>query len=152
MAPDMKSHHNRWYPIFLDLRDRPALVIGAGKVALRKTTSLIEAGARITVVAPRHLPEFESLPVRLIRREFRTPDLAGAALVFAATDNRLTNHRIAIAAKGRGIPANIADSLEECGFLVPARLTRGNIQIAVSTSGINPRLSAALRRKLEGVL
>ena len=152
MAADMKSHHNRWYPIFLDVRDRPMLVVGAGKVALRKTKGLIEAGARITVVAPRHLPEFEHLPVRLVRREFRTADLAGVALVFAATDDRLTNHRIAIAAKGRGILANIADAPEECGFLVPARLTRGNVQIAVSTGGTNPRLSAGLRRKLEEVL
>ena len=152
VAADMKTHHNRWYPIFLDLRDRPALVIGAGKVALRKTHGLIEAGARITVVAPRHLPDFEHLPVRLVRREFRTADLAGAALVFAATNDRLTNHRIAIAAKGRGILANIADSPAECGFLVPARLTRGNMQIAVSSGGTNPRLSAGLRRKLEEVL
>ena len=128
------------------------LVVGAGKVALRKTKGLLEAGARVTVVAPGHLPEFEALPVRLVSREFRTGDLGGAALVFAATDDRLTNHRIAIAAKGRGMFANIADSPAECGFLVPARLHRGKVQIAVSTGGTNPRVSAELRRKLESVL
>jgi siroheme synthase-like protein len=152
MAADMKSHDSRWYPIFLDLKDRPVLVVGAGKVALRKTKGLVEAGARVTVVAPEHRREFERLPVRLLEREFRTADLAGAALVFAATDDRLTNHRIAIAAKGRTLLANIADSAEECGFLVPARLARRGIQIAVSTGGRNPRLSAELRRKLETVL
>ena len=77
------------------------LVVGAGKVALRKTRGLVEAGARITVVAPEWEPEFEELPVRLVRRRFRASDLTGALLVFAATDDRLTNHRIAIAAKGR---------------------------------------------------
>jgi siroheme synthase-like protein len=152
MAVDMNLHDSRWYPIFLDLKDRPVLVVGAGKVALRKTRGLLECGARVTVVAPRHLPEFEDLPVRLMEREFRTADLATASLIFAATDDRATNHRIAIAAKGRGLLANIADSPEECGFLVPARLRRADVQIAVSTGGTNPRLSAALRRKLEEVL
>jgi siroheme synthase-like protein len=140
------------YPVFLDLKDRPVLVVGAGKIALRKTRGLLEAGARVTVVAPDWEPEFDDLPVRRIVRRFRASDLAGVMLVFAATDDRLANHRIGVAAKGRGIFANIADSAEECDFVVPARLQRGPIQIAVSTGGENPRLSAELRRKLEAVL
>ncbi|MDE3166306.1 MAG: bifunctional precorrin-2 dehydrogenase/sirohydrochlorin ferrochelatase [Acidobacteriota bacterium] len=140
------------YPVFLDLKDRPVLVVGAGRVALRKTRGLVEAGARVTVVAPEHEPEFEELGVRLVTRRFRATDLAGAVLVFAATDDRLTNHRIGIAAKGRGIFANIADSAEECGFVVPARVMRGSVHVAVSTGGDNPRLSAELRKKLEEVL
>jgi siroheme synthase-like protein len=142
----------KYYPIFLDLKDRPVLVVGAGKVALRKTRGLIEAGARVTVVAPEWEPEFENLPVRRVVRGFRASDLAGAMLVFAATDDRLTNHRIGVAAKGRGIFANIADSATECDFVVPARVQRGTVQIAVSTGGESPRLSAELRRKLEDVL
>jgi siroheme synthase-like protein len=142
----------RHYPVFLDLKDRPVLVAGAGKVALRKTRGLLEAGARLTVVAPECEPEFEDLPVRLVRRRFRASDLAGALLVFAATDDRLTNHRIAIAAKGRGLFANIADSAAECGFLVPARVVRGDVHIAISTGGESPRLSAELRKKLEEIL
>ena len=59
------------YPIFVALRDRPVLVVGAGKVALRKAKGLLEAGARLTVVAPEWEDEFESLPVRLVRRSFR---------------------------------------------------------------------------------
>ena len=140
------------YPVFLNLKDHPVLVVNAGKVALRKTRGLVEAGARITVVAPEWEPEFEELPVRLVRRRFRASDLAGALLVFAATDDRLTNHRIAIAAKGRGQFANIADSAEECGFLVPARVNRGEVQIAISTGGESPRLTAELRRKLDEIL
>jgi siroheme synthase-like protein len=140
------------YPIFIDLKDRVVLVVGAGKVALRKTKGLVEAGARVTVVAPDSEPEFESLPVRMVRRRFRASDLADAMLVFAATDDRMTNHRIGIAAKGRGILANIADSADECDFIVPARVRRGNIQVAVSTGGENPRLAAELRQKLEEIL
>jgi len=140
------------YPIFLSLKDRPVLVVGAGKVALRKTRSLLEAGARVTVIAPEWEDEFEALPVRLVARRFRASDLGGCVLVFAATNDRLTNHRIGIAAKGKGVFANIADSAEECDFVVPARVHRGGIQIAVSTGGENPRLAADLRKKLEEML
>jgi len=140
------------YPVFLDLKDRPVLVVGAGKVALRKTRGLLEAGARITVVAPECEPEFEELGVRMVRRRFRASDLGNAVLVFAATDDRLTNHRIAIAAKGKGVFANIADSPAECGFVVPARIHRADFHIAISTGGESPRLSAELRKKLEDIL
>jgi len=142
----------KYYPVFLDLKDRPVLVVGAGKVALRKVRGLLEAGARVTVVAPEWEPEFESLPVRLVRRRFRAGDLGNCILVFAATDDRLTNHRIGIAAKGKGVFANIADSAGECHFLVPARVQRGNVQIAISTGGENPRLSSGLRAKLDEIL
>lgn len=142
----------RYYPIFLDLKDRPVLVVGAGKVALRKTRALLEAGARVTVVAPEWEAEFETLPVRMVPRRFRASDLAAIVLVFAATDDRLTNHRVGIAAKGKGIFANIADSAEECHFIVPARLQRGSVQVAISTGGENPRMSADLRKKLEELL
>jgi precorrin-2 dehydrogenase / sirohydrochlorin ferrochelatase len=142
----------RHYPIFLDLKDRPVLVVGAGTVALRKTRGLVEAGAKVTVVAPDMLPDFDGLPVRLIRRAFRAADLAGMVLVFAATDDRHVNHRIGIAAKGKGIFANIADSAQECDFVVPARVERGDVQVAISTGGKSPRVSADLRRKLEELL
>src|SRR5688500_16432103 len=97
----------RHYPIFLNLRDRPVLVAGAGKVALRKARGLVEAGARVTVVAPEIHPDFASLPVRLLRRRFRASDLNGALLVFAATNDRATNRRIGLAAKRLGLLANI---------------------------------------------
>lgn len=140
------------YPVFLDLKDVPVLVVGAGKGALRKARALVEAGARVTVVAPEWEPDFESLPVRMVPRRFRASDLGGAMLAFAATDDRLTNHRVAIAAKGKGVFANIADSAEEGGFLIPARLHRNGVQVAISAGGENPRLSADLRNKLEEVL
>jgi siroheme synthase-like protein len=142
----------RYYPIFLDLKDRPVLVVGAGKIALRKTRALLEAGARVTVVAPEWEADFESLPVRVVPRRFRASDLIGCVLVFAATDDRLTNHRIGIAAKGKGVFANIADSAEECDFVVPARVQYGGVHIAISTGGQSPRVSAELRRKLDEIL
>ncbi len=140
------------YPIFLNLQDRPVLVVGAGKVALRKTRAIVDAGAQVTVVAPRSGPEFASLPVRMFRRRFRPSDLNNVALVFAATDDREVNRAIGLAARRRGIWANIADSAAECDFIVPARLERGIVQIAIATGGRNPRVSAQLRKQLKSVL
>jgi len=142
----------RHYPVFLDLQGRRALVAGAGKVALRKTLGLVDAGALVTVVAPEIRDEFADLPVRLVRRRFRASDLAGAALVFAATNDRAVNRRIGLAAKRLGLFANIADAGAECTFLVPARVERGPVQLAISTGGKNPRLAAAMRRKIEAAL
>jgi hypothetical protein len=78
-----------YYPVFFDLRGRPVLVIGAGKVALRKTLALVEAGARVTVVAPHWEPAFEGLPVTLVRRPFEPPD---TMLDPVPPGNRITVH------------------------------------------------------------
>ncbi len=141
-----------YYPLFLDLNGKPVLIVGAGKVALRKAKGLLEAGARVTVVAPAWDAGFERLPVRLLRRAFRPSDLRGACLVFTAANVRAVNRAVAREAARRGIWANVADSLEECDFLVPARVRRGRLQIAVSTGGESPRMAAELRRRLEAVL
>jgi precorrin-2 dehydrogenase / sirohydrochlorin ferrochelatase len=139
-----------YYPVFLDLRNRPVVVIGGGRVAARKVAGLVEAGARVRVIAPRVIN-----PVRaeaVVRRRYRKGDLKGAVLAFAATNDRRVNRAVALEAHRRRIPVNVADSLEECTFLVPARVTRGAVQIAISTSGTSPRLAKELRKKLEAVL
>jgi precorrin-2 dehydrogenase / sirohydrochlorin ferrochelatase len=141
-----------YYPVFLDLRGKPVLVAGAGKVALRKVRGLLEAGARVTIVSPAHLPEFDQLSVVLRPRRFRRSDIRGQTLVFAATDDRRVNHSVAEAAKAAGVPVNVADAPEECAFLVPSRIQRGNLQIAVSTGGESPTLAIEIRKKIEAVL
>ncbi|MEO7144037.1 MAG: bifunctional precorrin-2 dehydrogenase/sirohydrochlorin ferrochelatase [Bryobacteraceae bacterium] len=147
-AKDVKVY----YPIFLDLTGKSVLVAGGGKVALRKTKGLLEAGARVTVVAPKSLPKFTTLPVRVLTRRFRPSDLDGHALAFAATNVRAVNRRVAVEANRRGIPVNVADALAECAFLVPARVRHGDLQVAISTSGRSPRLAAGLRAELEELL
>jgi siroheme synthase-like protein len=139
-----------YYPIFLDLRDRPVVVVGGGRVALRKVTGLLEAGARVRVIAPRTAPRLRAY--RIERRRYRPGDLRGAVLAFAATDDRAVNHAVAGEARRRRIPVNVADSVDDCTFLVPARLQRGDLHIAISTSGRDPRLAKATRRQLEAVL
>lgn len=141
-----------YYPVFLDLRDMPVLVVGAGRVALRKARALVEAGASVTVVAPQATAEFDQAPVRLLLRRFRASDVRGRILVFAATDDPAVNRRVALAARRHSVLVNVADSREECAFLAPARVRRGDLQVAVSTSGRSPRLAVALRRQIERLL
>jgi siroheme synthase-like protein len=138
-----------WYPVFLDVERRRAVVIGGGAVALRKVQGLLEAGASVTVVSPRFDSGFEGLAVERIEREFAETDLDGAALVFAATDVREVNRRAGELARARGIPANIADAPAECAFIVPARIRREGLQIAISTGGEDPARAALTRKKLE---
>ncbi len=141
-----------WYPIFLDLRGRKVLVAGAGKVALRKTKSLLEAGAVVTVIAPETDTAFAALDVRYLARKARPADVKGKSLVFAATNHRETNQRLAQAATKLGIPANIADAPEECTFLVPARYRAQDVHIAVSTGGKDPRIAVKVRDKIRQAL
>lgn len=142
-----------YYPVFLDLRSQAVLVVGAGKVALRKVKGLVEAGARVTVVSPEVLADFEKLVgVKIVRRRFRAGDVAGRTLVFSATDDRQVNQAVARVAKRHGIPVNVADAPDECSFLVPARIQHGDLQVAISTSGRSPKLAVRLRKQIEALL
>jgi precorrin-2 dehydrogenase len=138
------------YPIFMRLRGLRVVVIGGGKVAARKAAGLALTGARVRVIAPRVARGIAAEKIE--RRRYRPGDLAGVALAFAATDDRAVNHAVALEARRRRIPVNVADAAEECTFLVPARVRRGGIEIAVSTGGRRPRLAKELRQRLEQVL
>lgn len=138
------------YPIFMRLRGLRVVVIGGGKVAARKAAGLAATGARVRVIAPRVARGIAAAEIE--RRRYRPGDLAGVALAFAATDDRAVNHAVALEARRRRIPVNVADMAEECTFLVPARVRRGDIEIAISTGGRSPRLAKELRQQLENVL
>ncbi|HSN93035.1 MAG TPA: bifunctional precorrin-2 dehydrogenase/sirohydrochlorin ferrochelatase, partial [Anaeromyxobacteraceae bacterium] len=137
----------------LSLRGRPVLVVGGGEVALRKVEGLLDEGARPTVVAPEVVPEIEELErrgeVRLRRRSYRAGDMAGFALVFAATDDRAANARVSAEAQGGGIWVNVADDPELCTFHLPARVRRGALQLAIASEGGAPFVVRRLRQMLE---
>jgi precorrin-2 dehydrogenase / sirohydrochlorin ferrochelatase len=141
-----------YYPVFLDLRGREVLVVGAGKVALRKVKGLLEAGAKVTVVSPHAEPEFAGLAVDWKVRSFDWDDIQDQALIYTATDDRTVNRAVAEAATAKGIWVNVADAPEECSFLVPSRITRGNLQVAVSTSGRDPKVAISIRKGIEALL
>ena len=142
----------RYLPINLDIRDRLTIVVGGGPVAARKCAALLEAGARILVIAP-ELDDtitacLEGVSIRHLAREFRPGDLDGAFLVFAATDDADVNRVVAREAASRAILADIADAPGLGAFTLPAVMRRGSLQIAVSTGGKSPALARQIRDRL----
>lgn len=144
------------YPAFLSMEGRRAVVVGAGRVAARKCRSLLEAGARVQVIAPDATEELQEMAERALltweRREYREGDLQGAFLTVAAANQRNVNRRVGEEAHRRGIPVNVVDRPEEGNFIVPAVARRGRLVAAFSTGGRSPVLSGWLRRRLERLL
>jgi precorrin-2 dehydrogenase / sirohydrochlorin ferrochelatase len=142
-----------YIPIFFDVTGRPCVVIGGGEVAARKVESLLEAGARVTVVSPRLSPTIQAAVARglvtHIARDYAPGDIRGCVLVYAATDDPKLHRELAAEARALGIPINVADVPELCSFIAPAVVKRGALQIAISTGGASPAFAARIRRELE---
>ncbi|MBI4491842.1 MAG: bifunctional precorrin-2 dehydrogenase/sirohydrochlorin ferrochelatase [Chloroflexi bacterium] len=147
---------NRYYPAFLDLKDRRCVVVGGGAVATRKVQALIEAQARVTVIAPQLSAELQPLvgagAVEHATRAYEPGDLAGAFLAIAATDDAAANARVAREARARGVLVNAVDDLPNCDFIAPAIVKRGDLVVAISTAGKSPAFARRLREELEQLL
>jgi siroheme synthase-like protein len=139
------------YPVMFDVSGRACLVVGGGRVALRKTIALLRAGASVTVVAPDFNPHFSRLEnrVTLVRRPFEAGDLTPAyTLVIGATNATDVNKAIYERASALRVPCNIVDCPELCSFIVPAVVRRGDVTIAISTGGRCPRLSRYVKSRV----
>ncbi len=143
----------KFYPAYLDLRDHPCLVVGGGPVAERKALSLLEAGADVTVVSPDLTSKLKELSrsgkISHRKKMFDEQDLSGAFIVIAATDSPEVNSQVARACKSRHVLVNVASPPDESSFIVPSVVERGELLIAVSTSGASPALSKKIRQELE---
>jgi siroheme synthase-like protein len=142
-----------YYPIFLDIEDRPVVIIGGGEVCARKAETMMKYGARVTVVSPELTPEIETwaregkLVVR--RKRYEAADLGEANIVIASTDDTGVNEQIAADCRARRIPVNVVDVTPLCEFIVPAIIEKGSVQIAVSTGGKSPALARTLKEDLQ---
>ena len=142
-----------YFPIFLDLRDRRAVVLGGGAEVVRKIKLLIRAGARPLVVARKVAPEIAAW-VASHRCEhwadpFEPSCLAGAAVAIAASGDQLLDIAFVTAAQVRGVPVNAVDRPELSSFIMPAIVERGPVTIAVSTGGASPTLAQIVRDRIE---
>jgi len=141
-----------YLPIFLQLNERRALVVGGGPVAARKAELLLAAGPKLTVVAPslsRAMRELiDTHQLRYLEREFADDDLNGVKLVIAATDDAAVNRAVYVHAEACNIPVNVADQPELCSFILPA-IVRSPAIVAVSTGGRSPVLARYLKALLE---
>ncbi len=143
----------KYYPVNLDIQNRHCLVVGGGSVGTRKVTTLLNCGARVTVVSPEATDRLLEMAARgvieLKKRAFQPSDLNGIFLVIGATDNEALNHEIHSGAERLGLLCNIADRPEACNFILPSIVNRGDLIIAVSTSGQSPAFAKRLRLELE---
>jgi len=150
----LASKSMRYLPVFVDLTDRTCLVVGAGRVAARKIALLLEVEARVRVIAPRIGPDTERLleaagsRLEIERRGYRSSDLDGVAIAFAATDDPELHVTLARDARERGVWLNVVDEPESCSFLMPAIARRGPVTVAIGTSGASPALAARIRDEL----
>jgi uroporphyrin-III C-methyltransferase/precorrin-2 dehydrogenase/sirohydrochlorin ferrochelatase len=142
-----------YLPAFHNVRGKLCLVVGGGEVGTRKAGVLLEAGARVRVVAPEIEPELAGQPgVEAIVARFAPRYLDGAVLVIAATNDRDVNRQVSELAQARNLPVNVVDDPELCSFIMPAILDRSPLMIAFSSGGGSPVLTRMMRGKLETVI
>ena len=138
-------------PIALNLENRRVLIVGGGGVAARKAASCLDAGARVTIIAPRLIEGFAA-PIEHLAREYQSGDCRNFDLVFAATNSSHVNGQVASEARSNKIWCNIADDAQASDFHTQSVVRRGPIEIGVSTGRLSPVLARHVREKIEAVV
>lgn len=142
----------KYYPIYLDIREKGCVVVGGGDVAERKILRLLECGAVVSVVSRKLttilMNMVEHSKIIHVDDNYDQQYLAGAFLVIGATDQEEVNDRIARDCRARGVMVNIVDDPGRCDFILPSLVNRGSLSIAVSTDGKSPALARKLREDL----
>ncbi len=142
-----------YYPLMIDLSKKKCIVIGGGQIAQRKVWSLLRAKASITVISPNLTEHLEKLVIEnqidWVNRAYHKGDLLGYFIVVIATDNKKVNMEIYQHVNEDNQFVNIVDNPALCTFIVPSTITRGKLQIAISTNGASPGLAKKIRMELE---
>lgn len=158
------------FPMFIEIKDKPVLVVGGGRVALRKVKKLLPYGSKITVIAPEIEDEILAIPeVEVVKREFDCGDLEAGlrtcktgnletgeqtcpVIVIVATDDRELNHKIAEACHDKQIPVNVVDDPDYCSFIFPALVQKGKFSAGICTGGASPTVAAYYKNQLKNSL
>jgi len=145
-----------YLPIFIQIKNRPCLVVGGGSIAARKVALLRKAQADVTVVSPELCDELQQLKdeslIQHQAREYAESDLERCVVVIAATDQRAVNESVSELAQQLRLPVNVVDNPDLCSFIMPSIIDRSPVVIAVSTGGSSPVLARLIRTKLEGTI
>lgn len=143
--------NRRFFPLFVDINNRNCLVVGAGKIALKKIKKLLNYGARVEVIAPDILEEIYSLNIKITKRKFETADIDDRFLVVAGTDNFELNNKIVELCEAKGILVNNITSKTDMNTRFSAVIERENFQISISANG-NPREAVRIKEYLKKLL
>lgn len=146
--------NNYRYPIVLDLSGQRVLVVGGGKVAVRKVRSLLAAGAELHVIAPELHDDMPLQEINYTKRVYEKEDLAKIrpVLCMAATDVIEINRTVVETCREAGVFVNVADNSAKSDFLVQANFERGDLMVSISTNGKSPGFSRQLRQYLEEII
>ena len=144
---------NTYYPVYIEMRGQPCVVIGGGKIAEGKVDGLLAVQAQVTVVSPELTPHLQELvnqnQITHLPRAYQPGDLEGAFLVICATDQAEINHQVWQEATAKRQLVNVVDDTPRCNFIAPSILRKGDLTIAISTSGKAPALAVRLKEKLQ---
>lgn len=144
---------NTYYPVYIQLRDQPCVVIGGGKIAEGKVEGLLAVQAEVTVISPELTPHLRILAdekqITYIARAYQPGDLTGAFMVICATDQPEINHQVWQEATANRQLVNVVDDTPRCNFIAPSILRKGDLTIAISTSGKAPALAVRLKERLQ---
>ena len=143
---------NTYYPVYIQLQDQPCIVIGGGKIAEGKVDGLLASQARVTVISPELTPHLHDLAeqrqITYFARIYQPGDLTSAFLVICATDQVEINHQVGQEATANRQLVNVVDDTPRCNFIAPSILRKGDLTIAISTSGKAPALAVRLKERL----
>jgi siroheme synthase-like protein len=144
---------NTYYPIYVQLREQTCVVIGGGKIAEGKVDGLLAAEAKVTVIAPDLTPHLHQLAeekrITYLARTYQPGDLRGAFLIICATDQAEINHQVWQEANANHQLVNVVDDTPRCTFIAPSILRKGDLTIAISTSGKAPALAVRLKERFQ---
>lgn len=144
---DLKGYR---FPLFIDLNGKKAVIIGGGKIALRRAGVLLSFGAKVTIIAP----ECQAIPEGAVycQRCYQQGDLADAFIAVAATNDREVNRLVGLEATERGIPVSVADRKDESSFYFPAICTGNGLVAGIVSGGEEHHKTAAAARAVRNVL
>lgn len=144
---------NTYYPVYIQLQGQPCVVIGGGKIAEGKVEGLLAVQAKVTVIAPKITARLHDLvqekQITYLGREYQTGDLTGAFMVICATDRTEINQAVWQEAAANRQLVNVVDDTPRCNFIAPSILRKGDLTIAISTSGKAPALAVRLKERFQ---
>jgi precorrin-2 dehydrogenase/sirohydrochlorin ferrochelatase len=140
----------KFYPMNINIENKKCVVVGGGKIAYDKIVGLLEAGAKVEVIAPKICPQIEKLSdkIKIVRENYSAEKISDGVILIAATNDSELNAQIAADGRDKHFLVNIVDDISS-DFIVPSRIRRGDFLLAISTGGNSPAFSKFVRKMLE---
>ena len=142
-----------YFPFYVELKDVSVLIVGGGKVALHKVKRILDYGPKIKVVAKKVDERIKNIKgVEWEEREFEGSDVEGVRFVIAAAGDEELDEHITSLCNDKGIFINVVDVKDKCDFIFPSVVSRGKLEIGISSSGASPRITTLLAGEIDSIL